>query len=194
MARAILDVGGIVHAKIDLSLLLSERRGGLRQTVSGGAIVGAPVLNVTSSQSIGGVQYTPQSLHVTVGGSFQLDFPWRLRLETHALYRPASYSLGALPKNATALDWKFPVMMEYKFNTPLASGRFQPFAGAGVELRSSVSGVERSGFRHRVGGDATLPPGYSLWAASISNSWGNGPAENCVTPTRFTTALSTSRS
>jgi len=104
------------------------------QSVSGGAIVGAPVLNVTSSQSIGGVQYTPQSLHVTVGGSFQLDFPWRLRLEVDALYRPASYSLGTLPNNATASDWKFPTMMEYKFKTPLASGRMQPFAGAGVSF------------------------------------------------------------
>ena len=104
------------------------------QAVSGGVTLGAPALNVTSSQSIGGVQYNPKSPHITVGGSFRLDLPFQLRLEVDALYRAAGYSASNAAKIATASDWKFPAMMEYRFRTPLSGGRFEPFAGAGFSF------------------------------------------------------------
>ena len=101
------------------------------QSISVGIIAGAPLTNVISSKTIGGVKFDPQSLHLTVGGAFQLDLPFRLRFEADALYRPASFSASNLVSNISAANWKFPVMMKYRFINPIGGGLVQPFAGAG---------------------------------------------------------------
>jgi hypothetical protein len=101
------------------------------QAVSVGIMAGAPILDVTSAKNISGIQYDPQSIHLTLGGAFQLDLPFRLRFEMDALYRPASFKASNVVGDITAANWKFPVMMKYRFNNPIGGGHLQPFAGAG---------------------------------------------------------------
>ena len=101
------------------------------QAISVGIMAGAPLTNVISAKNIGGVQFTPQSLHLTVGGAFQLDLPFRLRLEVDALFRPASFSASNVIGNISAANWKFPAMLKYRFNNPVGGGHLEPFVGAG---------------------------------------------------------------
>ena len=101
------------------------------QSVSVGIMAGAPLTNVINAKNIGGVQFNPQSLHLTVGGAFQLDLPFRLRLEVDALFRPASFSASNLPNTISAANWKFPAMVKYRFKNPIGGGHLDPFAGAG---------------------------------------------------------------
>ena len=117
------------------------------QAISVGIMAGAPLTNVISAQNIGGVQFNPQSLHFTLGGAFQLDLPFRLRLEADALYRPASFSAGNVIGNISAANWKFPIMMKYRFNNPLGGGHLEPFAGAGFTFDHlyQVSNAIKSG-------------------------------------------------
>jgi hypothetical protein len=101
------------------------------QAISVGVLAGAPILDLTSSKNISGVQYNPQSLHLTVGGAFQLDLPFRLRIEVDAMYRPMNFRASSIAKDITAADWKFPVMAKYRFKNKISGGHLEPFAGAG---------------------------------------------------------------
>ncbi len=92
-------------------------------------------LDLTSSKTLnGGVQYDPQSLHFTVGGAFQLDLPFQIRLEIDALYRPASFSVSSQTNDVTAAHWRFPVMGKYRFKNKIGGGHLEPFAGAGFNF------------------------------------------------------------
>lgn len=104
------------------------------QAVSVGILAGAPLTSVISSKNIGGIQYKPESLHFTVGGAFQLDLPFRLRFEVDALYRPAKFSASNIKDQISAANFKFPVMMKYRFKDPLLGGHLEPFAGVGFSF------------------------------------------------------------
>jgi hypothetical protein len=104
------------------------------QAISVGVMAGVPVLDLTSSKTINAVQYDPQSLHYTVGGAFQLDLPFQIRLEIDALYRPASFSVSSQVNDVTAAHWRFPVMGKYRFKNKIGGGHLEPFAGAGFSF------------------------------------------------------------
>jgi outer membrane protein W len=102
------------------------------QGVSVGVLGGAPFLNVVSATTVDGVAYSPTSLKYTVGGAFQLNLPFRLRIELDALYRPASFSVSTPPSETTASEWRFPVILQYRLNH---GGFFQPFLGVGASFQ-----------------------------------------------------------
>ena len=101
------------------------------QGISVGAIAGVPFTNVESTTTINGISYLPKSPYFTVGGSFQLNLPYHLRLELDALVRPASFKVSNLVGNTSATEWRFPVIVQYR----LGAGKlFQPFLGVGASF------------------------------------------------------------
>ena len=101
------------------------------QNISVGAIAGVPITNVETTTTIGGISYLPKSPHFTVGGSFQLNLPFRLRLELDALARPASFSASNLLANTSATEWRFPMILQYRLNRGKV---LQPFVGVGASF------------------------------------------------------------
>src|SRR5215831_8434445 len=104
------------------------------QGVSVGVLGGAPFLNVVHAATDNGVTFSPTSLKYTVGGAFQLNLPFRLRVEVDALYRPASFNFTSLTGTVgetTASEWRFPVILQYRLNH---GGFFQPFLGVGTSF------------------------------------------------------------
>ncbi len=101
------------------------------QGISVGAIAGVPFTDVESATTISAVTYLPQSHKFVVGGSFQLNLPFHLRLELDALARPASFKVSNLLSNTTATEWRFPLIAQYR----LGSGKgIQPFVGVGASF------------------------------------------------------------
>jgi hypothetical protein len=101
------------------------------QTISIGAIAGVPFADAVAAKTINGIEYLPQSPNFTFGGSFQLNLPFRLRLELDALARRASFSASNLVNNVNSTEWRFPVIFQYRLNHGTA---FQPFLGVGTSF------------------------------------------------------------
>jgi len=99
------------------------------QGISVGAIAGAPFTSVEDNATINGIKYVPQSQNFIVGGSFQLNLPFHLRLELDAMARPASFKISNLAANTSATQWSFPMIAQYRFTR---AGLFQPFVGLGA--------------------------------------------------------------
>jgi len=99
------------------------------QHLSVGVIGGVPFTDVVSSYTSNTFASLPTSSNFIVGPSVQVNLPVSLRLEFDALYRPYSFSSnsGASGRNAgtvSASDWNFPVLMQYRFNTPVMEAGF----------------------------------------------------------------------
>src|SRR5580704_1960017 len=102
------------------------------QGISVGAIAGVPFTTVEKTTTISGISYSPKNPYFTVGGSFQLNLPARLRLELDALVRPASFKVSDLVSNTSATQWSFPMIAQYR----LGSGKLlQPFVGVGASFQ-----------------------------------------------------------
>lgn len=101
------------------------------QGISVGVIAGAPFTSVVSATTVSGISYLPQSPKFVVGGSFQLNLPVRLRLELDALARPASFSASNLINNVSAVEWRFPLILQYRLNS---AKTLQPFVGVGASF------------------------------------------------------------
>lgn len=111
------------------ALLVASAAGLCAQSLSVGVIGGAPFSDVTSDYTSRNLNLIPQSKNFVVGPSLQVNLPLSLRLEVDGLYRPYSFSVSGLP-NATAQDWNFPLLLQYRFKTPVV----KPFVEAGVSF------------------------------------------------------------
>jgi outer membrane protein W len=101
------------------------------QAISVGVIAGAPLTNVETTTTLGGISYLPKSPNFTVGPTFQLNLPLHLRVEFDALIRPADFRASNLVANTNATEWRFPLLVQYR----LGSGKFlQPFVGVGASF------------------------------------------------------------
>ena len=101
------------------------------QNISVGAIAGVPFTNVESTTTISGISYLPKSPNFALGGSFQLNLPFHLRLELDALVRPASFKVSSLATNTSAMEWRFPLIAQYR----LGSNKVMtPFVGVGASF------------------------------------------------------------
>ncbi len=116
-------------------LLVASSFGGsaFAQAISVGAIAGAPFTDVESNVTVGTVSYIPKSPKFVVGGSFQLNLPFRLRLELDALARPASFRVSNLVSDTSATEWRFPVLLQYRLGKGKGIG-MQPFVGVGASF------------------------------------------------------------
>jgi len=102
------------------------------QAISVGAIAGVPFTSVEDTKTISGISYIPKNPYFTVGGSFQLNLPYHLRLELDALVRPASFKVSDLTSNTSATQWSIPMIAQYR----LGPGKLlQPFVGVGASFQ-----------------------------------------------------------
>lgn len=85
--------------------------------LSYGFLGGVPFNDLTS----GNYNTADKSGKYTLGPTVQLGLPLGFRLEADALYRPLGIA------GATAAQWRFPVLAQYRFSTPL----LKPFVEAG---------------------------------------------------------------
>jgi len=102
------------------------------QAISVGVIAGAPFSTVETTTTIAGISYLPKNPYFTVGGSFQLNLPFRLRLEFDALVRPATFKVSDLVDNTSATEWRFPLIAQYRLGS--GKGPLQPFIGVGASF------------------------------------------------------------
>lgn len=139
------------------------------ETFSFGVLGGAPFTDVVNSVTQNNVSYVANSTNFTVGPAFQVNLPLSLRIEVDALYRPYSFlarpvtpgnSQGAT-STGSASEWRFPVLLQYRFHTPLV----KPFLEAGVSFNhladisaaaQNVGSINESNAGFVIGGGADL--------------------------------------
>jgi hypothetical protein len=108
------------------------------QLLSFGVVGGAPFTDVVNSYNSNTLTLLPKSTNFIVGPSFQVNLPLSLRIEVDALYRPYSFLatqtasgfINPVNLNVSANDWNFPVLMQYRFKTPIV----KPFVEAGFAV------------------------------------------------------------
>lgn len=109
------------------------------QTVSVGVLGGVPFTDEVSGPrpspppspcsegcSDNGTRYT-------IGPSVSVNLPFNLRIEVDALYRPyafTSFGGDGFSASASAQQWRFPVLLQYRFGGKL----LRPFAEAGLSF------------------------------------------------------------
>jgi outer membrane protein W len=101
------------------------------QGLSVGVYAGAPFTDVEQNATLGTISYVANSPKFVVGGGLQLGLPMHLRLELDALARGASYRASNLFNDTSAVEWRFPLLLQYRFNT---KGLVQPFIGVGASF------------------------------------------------------------
>lgn len=106
------------------------------ETLSVGVIGGAPFQDVVKSSVVSGLQSIPKSDNFTIGPSLRIGLPLNLRLEADALYRPYSFSLSSLTSDVSAKQWRFPILLQYRFGFPVV----KPFVEAGLSF-DRLSGI-----------------------------------------------------
>jgi len=111
------------------------------QALSVGVIGGAPFQDVVTNGNsiVNNVQSTAKSPNFTIGPEIQVNLPLSLRLEVDALFRPYKFDLGVSSRvtdTVSGQQWRFPVLLQYRFNTPLV----KPFLEGGVSF-DHLSGI-----------------------------------------------------
>ncbi len=118
------------------------------ETFSFGVLGGAPFTDVVNSvTNFNNNSYAANSTNFTVGPTIQVNLPLSLRFEVDALYRPYSFltqfvgptsilsgpnvsPVSATPTTASASEWRFPFLLQYRFHTPIV----KPFLEVGVSF------------------------------------------------------------
>ncbi len=110
------------------------------ESISVGIVGGAPFTDVVNANNQNSLAFLPKSTNFTIGPSFQVNLPLSLRLEVDALYRPYSFSATSTvqpplatsigPINVSGTQWSFPIVAQYRFNTPVV----KPFVEGGLSF------------------------------------------------------------
>ncbi len=104
------------------------------QHLSVGVVGGAPFTDVVNAYNQNNLSFLPKSTNFTIGPSLQINLPLNLRFEFDALYRPYSFShpatLAAPDYTVSAMQWSFPFLLQYRFNTPVV----KPFVEVGASF------------------------------------------------------------
>jgi hypothetical protein len=108
------------------------------QSISVGALGGAPFTDVVNGNTVNGIQSIAKSTNFTIGPSLQVNLPASLRIEVDALFRPYSFNLTGvnIANDISALQWRFPFLLQYRFGTPVV----KPFVEAGLSF-DHLSGI-----------------------------------------------------
>jgi len=139
----------------------------LAQGFSVGVIGGVPFSDVAKDSIVGAVQSIPKSNNFTVGPAFQVNLPFRLRIEVDALFRPYDLDLVFSPTNTIQVrgqQWRFPAMVQYRFG----GGLIRPFVGGGVSF------AHLSGLASAISTTVTSGPGQILHHTDASPVLGAG--------------------
>ncbi|MDE3195300.1 MAG: PorT family protein [Acidobacteriota bacterium] len=108
------------------------------QALSVGILGGAPFQDVVNSATSNNIQSIPKSTNFTIGPTVQVNLPLSLRIEVDALFRPYNFqlSLPALTQSLSGQQWRFPVLLQYRFSAPLV----KPFVEGGISF-DHLSGI-----------------------------------------------------
>ena len=103
--------------------------------LSVGVLGGAPFNDVTKNTVIGGLSSIPKSSNFTVGPVLQVNLPASFRVEVDALFRPYRFDFASIPFRPTttqvrAQQWRFPVLLQYRFGGALV----RPYIGGGLSF------------------------------------------------------------
>ena len=115
------------------------------QNISIGAVGGVPFSDALNSVQTGTTSTLYKSTNFTIGPALQVNLPMNFRIEADALYRPSSFKI-VNPFGTTNIDanqWRFPVLLQYRFK---AFPVVKPFlsAGGSFEHLSGVSSAATS--------------------------------------------------
>jgi hypothetical protein len=135
---------------------------GCAQGISIGILGGAPLENIETTTTISGVSYLAKSPNFTVGPAFQVNLPLHLRFEFDALVRPANFQVSNLLTKTDAMQWRFPILVQYRFG----SGKLlQPYLGVGASFEHlyQIKNAVTSG----PGSIATNSPGGMILDAGV---------------------------
>jgi hypothetical protein len=109
------------------------------ETFSFGVLGRAPFTDVVNAvNDRNNISCVANSANFTVGPTFQVNLPLSLRFEVDALYRPYSFlatpaaipNAESVPSTASASEWRFPFLLQYRFHTPIV----KPFLEVGVSF------------------------------------------------------------
>lgn len=137
------------------------------QSLSVGVLGGVPFTDAVSSVQTGTYSTIYKSSDFVVGPEVQVNLPASLRFEFDALYRPVSYQfsvpLTGLAANVSASQWQFPLLVTYRFKTPVV----KPFLEAGLEV-DHLAGISQAATSIASG------PGQVLHTTGVSVVLGGG--------------------
>jgi hypothetical protein len=102
------------------------------QGLSVGVYAGAPFRDVEQNATIAGVSYIAKSPKFTVGAGIQVNLPLHLRIELDALARGASFRASNLLADTNATEWRFPLILQYRFGSDSV---IRPFVGIGTSFQ-----------------------------------------------------------
>ena len=123
-------------------ICLTCAAGANAQSLSVGVIGGANFNDVVNAANIGSLQSVANSSNFSIGPSVRVNLPASFRIEVDALYRPYGFNLvgaAGLLYPVTAQQWRFPVLLQYRFNAPLV----HPFVEAGLSF-DHLSGISNA--------------------------------------------------
>ncbi|HYA18123.1 MAG TPA: outer membrane beta-barrel protein [Bryobacteraceae bacterium] len=144
------------------------------QTLSVGVLGGVPFTDAVSGVQNGTYTTLYKSSNFVVGPAIQVNLPASLRFEFDALYRPVSFQTSGqgLTSSISTSQWQFPLLLGYRFRTPVV----KPFLEAGIAF-DHLSGISASAILATVG--ATPPsvasvPGQVQHTSGVSVVLGGG--------------------
>lgn len=117
----------------------------LAQPFSVGVKAGVPLTDFVDTARSGNFNYFAHTKRYIIGGQAELRLPFGLGVEFDALYRRLNYSAtGTVSGVGTSLSttanaWEFPLLVKYRFPTPVA----RPFISGGVAW-DTLTGVKHT--------------------------------------------------
>lgn len=132
------------------------------QELSVGVIGGAMATN-----DLTGAGATSVSKRYVVGPALEIGLPLQLEIEVDALYRREGYQssfegqLSTVFADERANSWEFPILLKYRFPSPVA----RPFLEAGYAPRVIHGSISSNGF------DDFPPLGPQYYASRAGTNW-----------------------
>jgi hypothetical protein len=123
--------------KLGFIFLMSAAMAGA-QSLSVGVIGGANFNDVVNAATAGNYKVVSNSDNFSIGPSLRVNLPASFRVEVDALYRPYGFNyVGPTPTSVSGQQWRFPVLLQYRFN---GAAIIHPFVEAGLSF-DHLSGI-----------------------------------------------------
>jgi hypothetical protein len=123
--------------KLSLAIVLGVSAASA-QSLSVGLIGGANFKDVVNAATAGNYKVVSNSDNFTIGPSLRVNLPASFRVEVDALYRPYGFNyVGATTTNVSAQQWRFPVLLQYRFS---GAAIVHPYVEAGLSF-DHLSGI-----------------------------------------------------
>lgn len=120
-----------------------------------------------ATDDLTGAGATSVSKRYAVGPALEIGLPLQLEIEVDALYRREGYQasfdgqLSSVFADERANSWEFPIVLKYRFQSPVA----RPFVEAGYAPRVIHGSISSNGF------DDLPPSGLQYYASRAGTNW-----------------------